>query len=69
MGRLSSSVLIQPNKNGTDMGQIWDRYGTDMGQYKAITNEQNPNIITVNGKDLQVLQTKKKMAIHNLQSR
>ena len=52
MGRLSSSVLIQPNKNGTDMGQIWDRY-------IATSNEQNPNIITVNGKDLQVLQTKK----------
>ena len=52
MGRLSSSVLIQPNKNGTDMGQIWDRY-------IATSNEQNPNIITVNNKDLQVLHSKK----------
>ena len=33
--------------------------GTDMGKYTAIPNEQNPTIITVNGKDLQVLQTKK----------
>ena len=41
------------------MGQIWDRYGTDMGKYTAIPNEQNPNIITVNGKDLQLLHSKK----------
>ena len=41
------------------MGQIWDRYGTDMGKYTATSNEQNPNIITVNNKDLKVLHSKK----------